>query len=348
MTAVRRWAGSDSGRPDPVGRLAGWLADGTPHFVPVGQVLTDGDHVCCHLCGHWFLSVASHLRVHGWAKSDYLVAFELERANSLAGESTRKRRAAALVGRRITEPSIRNAQRAARDRARSGELAAAAAAAATGRTHPLQRRAKTLSALAGVDPNAQAEGTRRSAQARVEATAAAIACRFGFADFDSYAADRLTAGFSLAELSREAGVHADWARRHVGRLAPDVAAVQRPSASRRSDGRWRPVLERFAQPDVPSLLRIWHIDQHRTVNAIADATGFSRESVEGALRRHGITRTVHADKRHTAVMRDEAVAARFGYTSLADYVRARRTQGLTWKAIAGECALPESTLRRRA
>jgi len=43
----------------PVGRLP----DGTAHYVPVGRVLADGDRVCCHLCGRWFLSVASHLPV---------------------------------------------------------------------------------------------------------------------------------------------------------------------------------------------------------------------------------------------------------------------------------------------
>src|SRR5262245_47320272 len=121
----------------------GTLIDGTPYYAPLGWLPISGDRVCCHLCGRWFLSVASHLRVHGWMKADYIEVFGLERTNALRGELTRKRRAAAMTGRQAVEPAIRQAQQRARARARSGALATAAAHAARGRHHPIERRRKT-------------------------------------------------------------------------------------------------------------------------------------------------------------------------------------------------------------
>ncbi|WP_327006083.1 hypothetical protein OHA72_01565 [Dactylosporangium sp. NBC_01737] len=100
--------------------------------APIGQMLTDGERVRCHLCGQWFLSVASHIRVHGWSKADYIAEFGLELGNPLSGPLTRKRRSAALLARRI-EPAIRHAQQRALTRSRSGALAMAAAEAARGR-----------------------------------------------------------------------------------------------------------------------------------------------------------------------------------------------------------------------
>src|SRR5262245_19024301 len=136
---------SGSNKPAAV---TGWLPDGTPHYAPPGGMLADGDRVCCHLCGAWFLSVASHLRMHGWTKAAYIAAFGLEVGNPLTGALTRKRRSAALTARQAVEPALLRAQAAARTRARSGALTAAASTAARGRPHPAERRAKTLATLA--------------------------------------------------------------------------------------------------------------------------------------------------------------------------------------------------------
>jgi pyruvate/2-oxoglutarate dehydrogenase complex dihydrolipoamide acyltransferase (E2) component len=195
-------AGDATGRRPAPARLVGWLPDGTPHYAAFGRVITAGDHVCCHLCGRWFLSVASHVRVHGWTKDDYLAAFGLEAGNTLAGEATHKRRAAAFTARQVIEPGIQQAQEAARARARSGEPTAAAAVAARGRAHCAERRAKTIAALAAIDNEARAAGTRRRARERLDAVAAAAAADLGFADFTSYVIDRLSGGMSMAAISR--------------------------------------------------------------------------------------------------------------------------------------------------
>src|SRR5262245_46587240 len=150
-----------SGPPAPQPRSAGFLPDGTAYYAPVGQILVDGDRVCCHLCGRWFLSVGSHLSAHGWTKSGYLAAFGLEFGNPLSGEATRKRRSAALAARSAVEAVIQQAQQEAVRRCRTGDLTRTAAAAARGRAQPAERRAKTLATLAGVSPQARAAGARR-------------------------------------------------------------------------------------------------------------------------------------------------------------------------------------------
>src|SRR5215813_12353559 len=46
---------------------AGVLADGTPYYAPLGEVIVDGSLVTCHLCGRALRSVTAHLHSHGWA-----------------------------------------------------------------------------------------------------------------------------------------------------------------------------------------------------------------------------------------------------------------------------------------
>jgi hypothetical protein len=83
------------GRERPVRPPAGLLADGTPCYAPIGEVLLDDSLVVCHLCGRALRSVTAHLRVHGWTKGEYCEAFGLERGQSLEGHETRKLRPAA-------------------------------------------------------------------------------------------------------------------------------------------------------------------------------------------------------------------------------------------------------------
>src|ERR1700685_3996174 len=83
--APRRPAG-----PAPLRSVAGCLPDGTPFYAPVGEVVTDGDLVVCHLCGRLLHSVTAHLRGHRWTKEQYCAAFGLEQRQSLEGSATRK------------------------------------------------------------------------------------------------------------------------------------------------------------------------------------------------------------------------------------------------------------------
>ncbi|GAA3254139.1 hypothetical protein ACFO1B_51190 [Dactylosporangium siamense] len=304
--------------------------------APIGQMLTDGERVRCHLCGRWFLSVASHLRVHGWSKADYIAEFGLELGNPLSGPATRERRAAALLARRV-EPAIRHAQQLALARSRSGALALAAAQAARGRPHPAERRAKTLATLAGIDPQARAEGTRRRARQHRERLTREVATRFGFTTFEEYLADRLGAGMSMAAISREAGLHKDWVSRH----APPAVPVVRGGADRLS-----PAARRLGFADTAAYLTAAHVEQHRSVASIAAEAGVTRSTVLAALRRHGIDAVPHATKRHLADTRGRAVAESLGFPSLRAYITDRRDAGLPWTALAAETGLPATTLRR--
>ena len=96
----------------------GVLADGTPYYAPIGEVIVDGSLVTCHLCGRALRSVTAHLRAHGWTKLAYCEAFGLERGQSLEGPETRKLRAVALASRLVFEPAMRQGSAAGRARAR--------------------------------------------------------------------------------------------------------------------------------------------------------------------------------------------------------------------------------------
>jgi lambda repressor-like predicted transcriptional regulator len=329
---------------EPVGALD----DGTPVYARFGTMEADGDRVCCHLCGSWFLSVASHIRVHGWSRAEYIATFGLQLGNPLSGEATRKRRAAALTARALTEPAIRQAQKAARERTRSGQLAAAASAAARGRPHPAERRTKTLASLSAITREARAIGGREAARRRHAQTAAKIAARFGFADFPAYVLDRLRQSMSLAAISREAGLHKDWLSRHLKTVAPDIADRRKVLRTAPHDRRLDPAARRLGYTDVGSYLRGEHLDRHRTVAALANHAGVSRWTIITALQRNGIQPVPHVTKRRTAEHRSTTVARALGDVSLGSYVRQRRAQGSTWKTIVRETGLPETTLRRHS
>jgi hypothetical protein len=324
------------------------LADGTPAFAPVGEVVVIDARVVCHLCGRALRSVTAHLRVHGYTKEAYCAAFGLERGQSLEGPDTRKLRAAALTSRLVFDPAFRAGSAAGRERARSGELTRDAATAATGRRHPEQRRRKARQALAGIPAAVVAQANAERASRHVARVAAEAARRHGYPDLGSFLLARSADGASLAAISREAGLHKDWLSRHLLEVAPAAAAAAMGQRPARADARWRPALHRLGFPDVRSYLRERHVRQHRTVNAMAAEMGVTHHAIESALRRHGLDRVAHVAIRHAAGERAAQVAARLGYDSLGGYLRERRAAGWTWRAMAAESGQPESWLRRQA
>jgi AraC-like DNA-binding protein len=331
--------------------VVGVMADGTAFYAPLGEVVVVDDAlVTCHLCGRALRSVTAHLRAHGWTKEAYCQAFGLERGQSLEGPPTRKLRAAALAARLVFDPAIREGSAAGRDRARAGELARDAAAAARGRALPEQRRRKALRALAAIPPAQVAQANSERARRRLAEVAAGAASRAGYPDIGVLVLARVAEGASLAAISREAGLHKDWLSRHLGDLDPAAAAAVRRGgqAQARRDAPWRPALRRLGFTDVTDYLRERHIVQHRTVNAIAAEVGLSHHAVAAALRRHGLARTAHAAKRHAASERAAEVASGLGFPGIADYLGRRRAAGWTWQEIAAESGQPPSWLRRQA
>jgi len=324
----------------------GQLDDGTAFFAPIGEIVADGSLVTCHLCGRLFRSVTAHLPSHGWSKERYCLVFGLERGQSLEGPETRKLRAAAFTGRLLFEPAVREGSAAGRARARSGALARDAATAARGRSFPEQRRRKIAVARSGKP--AAGPGSRQRAAVYLASVADTAARRRGYPDFPAFVRARAATGASLAAISREAGLHKDWLSRHLAKIDPATAAAVRLSAQKRPDARWMSALRTLGQPDVASYLRLRHLEQHKTVTAIAAEVGLSRHAVESALRRHGLTREAHAAARHAARRRAARVAAALGYPDVAAYVDERRSQGCTWAVISGESGQPQGWLRRHA
>jgi hypothetical protein len=341
-------AAASSPCQQPASPPIGMLADGTPFYAPIGEVAADGPLVRCHLCGRALRSVTAHLRVHGWTKQAYCEAFGLERGQSLEGDETRKLRAAAFTSRLVFDPAVREGSAAGRERARSGELSRDAAAAATGRRHPEQRRKKARQSLAAIQDSGIARANAERAHSHLTQVAAEVARRHGHPDIGAFVLDRVARGASLAAISREAGLHKDWLSRHLGDIDPRAAAAALGGRPKRRDARWLPALSPLGFTDVASYLAERHLVQYRTVNAIAAEIGISHHAVAAALRRHGLARTVHAAKRHAAGERAAGVAARLGFGTVADYVADRRAAGWTWRAMAEESGQPQSWLRRHA
>jgi len=328
--------------------VLGVLPDGTPYYAPIGEVVSDGATVTCHLCGRALRSVSVHLRSHGWTKAAYCQAFGLERGQALEGLETRKLRAVSFTPRLVFDPAIRAGSAAGRRRAASGELTRDAARAASGRPLPEQRRRKAVRALAAVSAEASARANRDRAAQHLAQVAAEAAARMGYPTLGAFVLSRAGAGASLAAISREAGLHKDWLARHLSRVDPAAAAAVRGCGTTPWDARWLPVVAALGFSDVAAYLRDRHLIRHQTVNAISAEIGLSHHAVESALRRHKLTRTSHASKRHAARQRAAEVAAALGADSVPGYVALRRAAGWTWQAIAAESGQPASWLRRQA
>jgi hypothetical protein len=328
--------------------VAGMLADGTAYYAPIGEIVSDGDTVTCHLCGRSLKSVAAHLRAHGWSKTAYCEAFGLERGQPLEGQETRKRRAASFTPRLIFDPAIRSGSEAGRRRAAAGDLSRDAARASTGRPLPEQRRRKAARAAAAAPGDAAGRANRERAARHVAEVAARVAREQGYPTLGGYVLARTASGYGLAAISREAGLPKDWLSRHLAEVDPVVAAAVRQGRVSRDGSRWIEAVTVLGFADVPGYLRDRHQVRHLAVSAIGAEIGMSNHAVAAALARHGLARTAHAGKRHAARERAARVAADLGVDSVPGYIAERRAAGWTWQAIAAECGQSLSWLRRQA
>jgi ROS/MUCR transcriptional regulator protein len=348
-TGAEPWPAQGSpGTRRVVRPVAGVLADGTPYYAPIGEIVTDGTTVTCHLCGRPLKSVAAHLRVHGWTKDAYCETFGLERGQPLEGQETRKRRATSFAPRLIFDPAIRAGSAAGRQRAADGELSKDAARASAGRPLPEQRRRKASRAAAAASSEAAAQASRDRAARHRAGVAAQVARDQGHPTLGAYVLARVASGASLAAISREAGLHKDWLHRHLAEVDPAVAAAVRQRPAGRDGPRWLQAVTALGFTDVPSYLRDRHLVRHQTASAIGGEIGMSNHAVAAALTRHGLARTAHAGKRRAARERAAQVAAVLGVDSVPRYVAERRAAGWTWQAIAADCGQPPSWLRRQA
>lgn len=159
---------------------------------------------------------------------------------------------------------------------------------------PTPRRHSGTEALAGLSAitrPGRTEKNRGRAQQRRERTAAAVARRFGFPDLSGYVLDRVTIGYSLAEISREAGLHKDWMRRQLPKLDPVLAAWARCPQPARRVRRWSEALGRTGFEELGTYLRQRYLREHRSVSFIAREAGLSRSAVQSGLDAYSIRRT---------------------------------------------------------
>ena len=349
MTGAVPWPDQGSRRaPRMVRPVVGVLADGTPYYAPIGEVVSEGTTVTCHQCGRSLKSVAAHLRVHGLTKVAYCETFGLERGQPLEGQETRKRRAASFAPRLIFDQAIRSGSAAGRQRAAAGELSKDAARASTGRPLPEQRRRKASRAAAAASSEMATRANRERAALYLAEVAARVAREQDYPTLGAYVLAQAALGASLAAISREAGLHKDWLHRHLAEVDPAVAAAVREVLVGRDGPRWLQAVTALGFADVSSYLRDRHLVRHMTVNAIGAEIGMSNHAVAVALTRHGVARNAHAEKRNAAEQRVAQVKGSLGVGSVARYVAERRAAGWTWQAIAVECGQPASWVRRQA
>ena len=235
--------------------VAGVLADGTPFYAPIGEVVVDGSLVTCHLCGRALRSVTAHLRAHGWTKERVLRGVR-PGTGPVPGRTGDPQapggRPGCPAGLRARGPrgQCRGAGPGPRRgpdprRGRGGQrppppgTAPQEGPAGAGRD-PARRRCPG-------QPGTCAPPSRRGRRRRRPcATDTRISERFVLT--------RVADGASLAAISREAGLHKDWLSRHLGEHRPGGGRSRAAAAADRWDARWRPALRPARLPRRAQLL----------------------------------------------------------------------------------------------
>lgn len=81
-------------RPPPAVRL-----QPDPGLPPYGQIVTDDTRIQCHVCGRWYGSLVTHIRVHGLDAARYKERYDLPRTSSLLGPQAAERQRQAALAR---------------------------------------------------------------------------------------------------------------------------------------------------------------------------------------------------------------------------------------------------------
>lgn len=241
-------AGDAEPRPQP-GQAASssthghlWaLPDGTGLHAPPGRLSVDPDdgRLCCHLCGQWFVSLASHVRSHGYTADGYRAAMGLLRGRGLVAPdlsaTIRRRQARAYRA----SDHVRSRFAANQARARRGELAQRALRSNTAHDdRPERRRGRAEQLDAGRATSAQRRERR-------------LAARLGAADAPTLAdhlSEAYAAGASLEDLRRTTGLGRD-------RLHKEMAAAGimiRPPGANTSTGK----RSRAGRAEIAAALRV--------------------------------------------------------------------------------------------
>jgi ROS/MUCR transcriptional regulator protein len=321
----------------PVGRLA----DGTPYFAPLGELIYDPaeDRVQCHLCGAWLRSLPGrHLMgVHGWTAAGYREAFGLAPGNGLSRPTTRQRRADLMRRRIASDPQLRASMAAQQERARSGELTELSARRRRGRRRPLESVRVSAARHPPLDYRQVAASRRANRDAR-------DAARFGFDSFDEYVRDRRRAGWSPAEIAAECGRHAQTLRNRVARLEGEPRNLQL-----RSRARLQAAARRLGFADLAAYLRERH-EQGASPPAMAAelAVGSAPQTLRGELARHGLPYNPRQARRRRKARQADEAARRHGFETFAAYLDARLAEGTSVSRVARELGFSTNWVDARA
>ena len=200
------------------------LPDGTGLHAPYGQLVTEPGtgRVCCHLCGHWFVSLGGHLRRHGHTAESYRTMMGLCRRRPLVAPVLSRAIAARQGEAYRRSPALRARLAVGQELSRTGRLATLASIAQN-TSPPLELTRLRREAL-------EAGRVTRAAQ-RDRALARRLG-ELGFADLAGYLHHTYSAGASLREVARATGL--GWARL---RRELDAAGIALRPAKPSSDQR---------------------------------------------------------------------------------------------------------------
>jgi len=225
-----RGPGPSSAQRDqpPAAGTTGRLLDGTPYFARLGELVPDADetHVQCHLCGYFWRTLGTHLRLsHGWSTERYREAFGLSRTRALQAPELSGRQATRWRRMMGSDARIKKGMAEGAAKARSGELPRLALAEHRRDVRPLERRRTDRS-------TGSALGSTRARRLWDEREARARA--LGYASLDAYLRARYQdEGKPVGLLAAELGVAETTVTADMDR----VGIPRRPQSERLAAGR---------------------------------------------------------------------------------------------------------------
>lgn len=246
------------------------LPDGTGLHAPPGELLVDDDtgRLACHLCGRWFVSLASHVRAHGHTAATYRATMRLLTTTPLIAASLSHRIVARQRLAYERSEDVRDALGHGHELARTGELARRAQVALAQPEGRAERRRRRGAALAAGRERATADADRRLA-ARIEA--------LGATDLAGYLRAAHAGGASVDELRSALQV----GRTRLRRELAAAGVTPRPTGQNSAAGK----RSRADAADLAAAVRVgtddltgWLADRHAQgwpVTRLAAAVGHS-------------------------------------------------------------------------
>lgn len=211
-----------SGRAMPSHTHLWYSPDGTGLHAPHGELVVEAGtgRVCCHLCGHWFMSLGGHLRKHGHTAESYRRAMGLCRTRRLVAEYLSRSIAARQTRAYQRSPALRAQLAGGQQLSRTGRLARLARTA---------RDATTSPELVRIRREALAAGRATSAARREEALSRRLH-ELGADNLADYLRDAYAAGASLRRLAAMTGLGWSRLRREVDAAGIVLRSTRAPSA----------------------------------------------------------------------------------------------------------------------